>query len=827
MNTEPTALVIEPHPPIRDLIRENLERDGWKLTFKDSPKAALELMASKAMPFMLLISGWHLPEMEGSEVIRQAEKISPMTQRMLVIPEEDNNYLIQAINTAHIHACLSFPFEGQDLVNQALTCRAGYQEWEQKNRYKRVIERQNEQLYEVAQRLKGKNQGGRKRIQERKSKLEALERREQELDQQQLMAGELTLPRIVEHLDRSMTPETVAELFTQAGQSLANHLRELAQGNDMDWSPPEITRNALVDIDLTALDESEPPPLVEAVRGAVYMELLTGVRESEAQALAEEGNMEVEPTERDLLKPDTYLTLTPAPDGLSAQLTAKRELNTQVVTLPAILEFARLQGIEYGLADDPVILDWIESNPSPKAPLTLAQGDTPVPAKDGAVEYFFEINYTNPGKILENGTIDFRDRGNIPYVDAHTLLGRKTPAEKGIPGKDIYGQHLPVDEPFDPPFEAGTGTYEGGGGTEIMADVHGQPHLDAMGCVTVNEEMIINGDVDFNTGNIDFAGNIVVKGTVKEGFSVKGVSLTAKSVEGAVIELTGDLSVSNGMTNTTVKNVANVHTKFVNNCRISGFGDLMAFKEVVDSTIVISGECRMPTGSIIASTISATQGVDARIIGTETSTPPLIKVGLADHVENLKKANAKEIEGNMEVVEKINGELDKIKARDKRIHMDIAQATQARDRSQKAISDEVRRVEAFKKAGETQKAKALVKTIKNLQQREEAACQEINQLFEQADQLGMEADIIKAKVRQREEENVELFKKKRQMDDYIRQCNPAPRVAVQSKILQDTRIMAPNVSITLNENRSRCLIQEEEREEDNLFFHEITFSPLR
>jgi len=155
--------------------------------------------------------------------------------------------------------------------------------------------------------------------------------------------------------------------------------------------------------------------------------------------------------------------------------------------------------------------------------------------------------------------------------------------------------------------------------------------------ITVNEELVIHGDVDFNTGNISFNGNIVVQGTIKPGFEVKGVNLTADAIEGATVELTGDLNVSYGMIDTMVRTVGRIHTKFINNCTVFGFNDFVVYNEIVDSTLTLGGHCLIPTGHIITTSISAKKGIKAKNIGSISSTAPVLSVGIDDHANHMEK----------------------------------------------------------------------------------------------------------------------------------------------------------------------------------------------
>ena len=59
----------------------------------------------------------------------------------------------------------------------------------------------------------------------------------------------------------------------------------------------------------------------------------------------------------------------------------------------------------------------------------------------------------------------------------------------------------------------------------------------------------VNGDVDYNTGNIDFVGTIVIRGNVRSGFKVKadGDIRIIGSVEGAELEAAGSIEISAGI----------------------------------------------------------------------------------------------------------------------------------------------------------------------------------------------------------------------------------------------------------------------------------------
>ncbi len=102
------------------------------------------------------------------------------------------------------------------------------------------------------------------------------------------------------------------------------------------------------------------------------------------------------------------------------------------------------------------------------------------------------------------------------------------------------------------------------------------------------------------TGDVIFDGNVVVKGVVKQGFKVKGASLTALGIEGAEIELTGDLNVSLDIVDTQLVNVkGSVQAKYIHNSSINAFGDLIVQREIMDSIICLSGACINTDGMMV------------------------------------------------------------------------------------------------------------------------------------------------------------------------------------------------------------------------------------
>ncbi len=299
-------------------------------------------------------------------------------------------------------------------------------------------------------------------------------------------------------------------------------------------------------------------------------------------------------------------------------------------TVPSSKIIEQLQefGICYGLAEIFDIEDFIDSTGYKTTPFRVARGTDPVPGKDARIEYFFETDHLKAGGIDEDGNIDFRDRGPIPWVKRGTLLAKKYPMIEACNGRNVFNQELPVPPAVDTPLRFEAGAMLSSDGLELYSEIDGCPTLDQSGKIHVSRAFIAADDIDYQTGHIDYDGDIVIKGTLKAGFKAIGHEVRVGVVDGGEIDASGDVTVLNGMIGGTVYSRGNVSIKFVQNSTIFCLGNLTVDKEILDSRIVTSGTVNIQNGEILSSNITCNKGLITRHLGTEKSTPNIITLGV-------------------------------------------------------------------------------------------------------------------------------------------------------------------------------------------------------
>ena len=744
---KPKVLILESNESISDHARAILTKEGFDIHCEAvSKQALLRLEESKSSPFDLFISSFKFPKMEGDDIHKHAKTISPMTQRMLMVPADEPDLVIRAINKGGIHSCIIYPFQDEDLLNQAKNCLVQFRRSMKRQQLKRVTTHQNQQLFKIAQKLKKKNEAGQKLIAEKKAERLMRNSTLRKALKQKGLDKDFTLGKRIEQNDIPITPDGLGNEFL----ILCDYIKAL-----FDTSASNANLNPFVlDLHALILKESKTAvPTKDAIATGTAVAVAVAVAVDDVTVAATD-SPGIAPS--DLVQKILTLALTSQPGigidtdlkktivlnqnagtSLNAyiELSFSKDLTTasiqkvkgmdlpDILTLPRLMEFLHEQNIIFGIIEDKAIEEGILRLKTQVQSLIVAKGEKPVSSENASIKFHFENDFTNPGKIQEDGTIDFRDRGEIPYVSIGAFLAEKTPAKEGKNGMDVLGNPILVDPALDPVFIAGNGTRTNDDGLEIYAAMDGQPHVDAMGNITVNPELMINGDVDFETGNIDFNGNIIVKGIVKEGFTIKGMSLTAQEIEGAEIELSGDLYISDGITEATIRSVGNVHAKFINHSRVAGFGDLIIQKEIIDSQIMISGACQNPSGHIIASKIITKLGIEAGNIGTTASKPAVLKVGVDEHIKILTQTIQDRLEKSLARLQEAKEKIKLIETQDQELY---AQITQKAQNETKEIGQAI---PFLKKDNDTVGLQKASLQIKKLSKTAETAEQELNKIY--------------------------------------------------------------------------------------------------
>ena len=324
---------------------------------------------------------------------------------------------------------------------------------------------------------------------------------------------------------------------------------------------------------------------------------------------------------------DEYFKVVISENKMEARLLLKRQPPGQILP-EAIKEFLTKEGVRHGIIEENLESDYYGDKSLINKSIVVAKGQIAKLPVDSEISYFFSSYPNKVGTMKEDGTIDFKDRGEIPHVKIGDLLASKKPAIPGEDGINVNGKVTPVNKPKDDPLRTGRGARVTPDKLQIIATLNGMPVIDSKKVVSVLPELILPGDIDMTTGHIVFEGAVVVKGVIHSGFSVKCEKLVAQEIMKADIKTTGDIHVNGGIIGSNISCLGSVEAKFIQSAQVYAVGTIDVYKEIIDSHIETYNDCIVQNGRILSSKIYVENAIRAHKIGSDVSSPCLLSVGI-------------------------------------------------------------------------------------------------------------------------------------------------------------------------------------------------------
>lgn len=301
-----------------------------------------------------------------------------------------------------------------------------------------------------------------------------------------------------------------------------------------------------------------------------------------------------------------------------------------------------------GLADE-----WNRSHaPLPEREVAES-AQAPKPGEPARIEYIVDPSLRfKPAD--QGGNVDFRNLNLIIPVKQGQPLAKKIPASPGAPGIDLYGHPAPAPDGGD--MELPIGPNVEISRTDpglIVASVAGFLQRKD-GLLSVNECFIVEGSVDYSTGNITYDQSALIRGDIADGFTV--IVGGALEVGGAVgesrLQVGGDVLIKKGFVGSghgliTAKGAINLG--FCSNQTLRAHGGLVVEKE--------SFNCQLHSrrsitiyGPLVGGSTMALKEITCRVAGNDMGTRTELEAGM-DYVlhENkiLIEEKIKELTGHL------------------------------------------------------------------------------------------------------------------------------------------------------------------------------------
>ncbi len=288
----------------------------------------------------------------------------------------------------------------------------------------------------------------------------------------------------------------------------------------------------------------------------------------------------------------------------------------------------------------------------------IAKGLPPVDGQNGYIIYHFDRKETPEMKTDEFGNVDYRDLGTIQNISEGTVIGDIFPETPGTPGMDIRGVELKQYAGKPAKVVTGNGIALTDDEQHLVAAISGNLRWNKSYFV-VDKDVTISGDVDVSVGNIDFIGDVIIKGNINESFSVKaeGNISVFGNVTGAQVFAKGNLSVRLGIVSSTVDVEGNITANFCENSTITSKGEI-SVQSFVGCTVFCSGKLTAKGGkaAIVGGKYTCLSDIEANYIGSDAYIRTLITLGnvavlAEERIDIIKRL--KELEGQLTQLELI------------------------------------------------------------------------------------------------------------------------------------------------------------------------------
>jgi len=309
-----------------------------------------------------------------------------------------------------------------------------------------------------------------------------------------------------------------------------------------------------------------------------------------------------------------------------------------------------VNGVDWELLEDLVRVPTYDRH------IVFARGRASVNGKPAEINRLIEPRKDYRPAVDRNGKADFKTVETIVTVEKDQLLEKRIPPTLGEDGMNVRGDVVKASPGGDRNFKKGRNTYVTENGLELRALLHGHVYVKD-GKLNV-DNCYVCMDVDYTVGNIDYEGDVVVRGSVLSGFKVqaRGNVIINGYVEGGHIgSTTGGINVRSGVKGqekSLFRCRGNLYSPFIENCpEIFVAGDLHVAGLLESCEVKVAGSIFVTgdEGQINNGTYRFGERVEVLELGSRAYTPTILKGDGAEqrHIREL-------IDKLQEAIDKLN-----------------------------------------------------------------------------------------------------------------------------------------------------------------------------
>ncbi|MBE5949473.1 MAG: DUF342 domain-containing protein [Lachnospiraceae bacterium] len=320
----------------------------------------------------------------------------------------------------------------------------------------------------------------------------------------------------------------------------------------------------------------------------------------------------------------------------------------------------------------------------------IATGFPREDGKDGYFEYYFDTVDESKPKVLEDGSVDYHTAGKVKVVEAGEVIARYFPPTKGKNGFSVAGEQLMAKPGKEQRTLRGRGFYLSEDKCVYTAAVTGKAVITG-NVLNVKNILEIDGMIDYLLKDLVFDGDIIVRGDVMQGITIKatGSVTICGTVEPSTIEAGKDVILQSGMQGSgkgSIRSGGNVSGKFFEQVNIIAEGNVNA-NYILNCDIKCNGNVEVAgnKGAIIGGKIVAGDKIVASIIGNRNEAKTVLSLVDIDYIESQIEEAEETLNNDLKRVDELTLEL-----RELAMAQSLGTVKEVKDSDRKKISEKIR-----------------------------------------------------------------------------------------------------------------------------------------
>ncbi len=355
-------------------------------------------------------------------------------------------------------------------------------------------------------------------------------------------------------------------------------------------------------------------------------------------------------------------------DGLTASIHIIPPLDERNWPSPQDLEAElKKRGVVFGIKED--VLERICSEKLGHQWIVVAEGIKPVNGEDAVIALKVDVERLKP-KIEDPNVarVDLRELGAVINVLKGQALAEKTPPKEGRDGINVFGKPIKARQARDKSLPKGSNTEISEDGLKLIATIDGNlvPKDGKLHVMPVYE---VDGDVDYGVGNINFIGSVVIKGSIRDGFSVVAGSdiQVGGVVEAATLRAGGKVMIRGGirgMGKASIEAESDIMALFIDQAYVKSNGNVIVERSIMHSTVMATEKITVMGGRkgiIVGGSSSAGFEISCVTLGNEIGTRTEIQVGVVPSLQQELKSILEKLEDFREKLNSIENNLNYIR----------------------------------------------------------------------------------------------------------------------------------------------------------------------